>query len=185
MDRPVLTKTTSAADFLAFYWLKQELVAFCQAYELSTAGSKQELTARIAAFLETGKTTPVSPRRQRVSAEAAMPTVFTRQTVIGPQWRCTEALRGFFVQELGPRFHFNQVIRSFFKDGTGKTLGDAITAWQAARQQSAALEIEPQFEYNRHVRDYFRANPGKTLQDAIAAWNELKAQRKPTETREL
>ena len=62
---------------------------------------------------------------------AAMPTTFTPETVIGEGWRCSQALRAFFELEIGPRFHFNQVMRDFIKHGSGKTLADAISAWQA------------------------------------------------------
>ena len=54
MTRPTLTEHTSIDDFASFYWLKEELVAFCRAQGLSTLGSKQDLSARIRQFLETG-----------------------------------------------------------------------------------------------------------------------------------
>lgn len=37
MTRPQLTNTTSAAEFRAFYWLKQELVTCCQTYHLNNS----------------------------------------------------------------------------------------------------------------------------------------------------
>jgi len=109
-----------------------------------------------------------------------MPDLFTRQTVIGPGWRCSQSLRAFFEREVGPQFHFNGVMRDFIKrDGAGKTLQDAIDVWrQEKRKPHVETEIAPQFEYNRHIREFFKENPGKTLQDAIAAWNEKKAKRK-------
>lgn len=180
MARPSLTPTTSAADFLAFYWLKRELMTFCQAHGISAAGSKQELSDRIAAFLATGSIPTLPKRNAQRTAAPPMPTTFSRQTIIGMGWRCGEPLRAFFVQEIGPRFHFNGVMRHFIKAGAGKTLADAIDAWHRARQQPQPNEIAPQFEYNRHMRAFFQANPGKTRQAAIAAWNAQKAQRKPS-----
>lgn len=176
MARPVLQPTTAIADFRAFYWLKRELVAFCRAYGLSTSGSKQELSARIDTFLATGDASTPAPRQ--AARPQAMPAVFSRQTVIEPGWRCSDALRAFFIHEIGPHFHFNQVMRSFIANEAGKTLEDAITAWQAARESREPTDIAPQFEYNRHMRAFFQANPGKTRQAAIAAWNAQKAQRK-------
>ncbi len=177
-NRPVLNEQISAADFRAFYWLKSELTAFCQRYGLPAAGSKAALAERIVVFLSTGEMR--RPRAERRARAAKMPERFGRDTVIGSNWRCSQALRAFFVAEIGPQFHFNGVMRDFIKrDGVGKTLQDAIDAWQQAkRQPRAETEIAPQFEYNRHVREFFKENPGKTLQDAIAAWNDKKAKRK-------
>ncbi len=52
--RPELTKNLSPENFRAFYWLKEELVAFCREHQISTAGSKIELTDRIIYFLKNG-----------------------------------------------------------------------------------------------------------------------------------
>jgi len=177
VNRPILDEQTSATDFAAFYWLKSELTAFCQRYGLPATGSKAALAERIVVFLATGEM-----RRPRIErrARAKMPDRFSRDSVIGPNWRCSQELRAFFVAEVGPQFHFNAVMRDFIKrDGVGKTLQAAIDAWQQEkRKPRAETEIAPQFEYNRHVREFFKENPGQGLQDAIAAWNEKKAKRK-------
>ncbi|MCP4536144.1 MAG: SAP domain-containing protein [Chloroflexi bacterium] len=176
-NRPALNDQISLLDFRAFYWLKSELIAFCQRHGLPTTGSKTSLAERIVVFLSTGEM-----RRPRIErrAWAKMPDRFSHDTVVGPNWRCSQELRAFFVAEIGPQFHFNGVMRDFIKkDGVGKTLQDAIDAWhQEKRRPRAKTEIAPQFEYNRHVREFFKQNPGKTLHDAISAWNEKKAKRK-------
>ena len=176
-SRPTLDEQIPAADFRAFYWLKSELMAFCQRHGLPTTGSKAALAERIVVFLSTGEM-----RRPRIErrARAKMPDQFNHNTVIGPNWRCSQELRAFFVAEIGPQFHFNGVMRDFIKqDGVGKTLQDAIDAWcQEKQNPRAETEIAPQFEYNRHMHEFFKQNPGKTLQDAIAAWYEKKAKRK-------
>src|SRR5438128_5629029 len=95
-ERPTLTTQTSPRDFRAFYWLKEELIAFCRAHGLRTTGSKQQLNARIEHFLSTGSAQldePLLPRQPR----HAMPTAFAPETVIGQGWRCSEPLRAFFV----------------------------------------------------------------------------------------
>ena len=176
MSRPSLTKSTSAADFRAYYWLKEELVAFCRSAGLSTAGSKQQIAERIAHFLETGKREVAAPSRAKASGK--MPETFTRETVIGQNWRCSEALRTFFSAETGKPFKFNQVMRDFIQYGEGKTLGDALEAWQAANEAPARTEIAPQFEYNRHMRAYYEAHPEATREDAINAWKKLRAERR-------
>lgn len=152
MSRPPLTEKTSAAEFRAYYWLKEELVAFCRSAGLSTAGSKQEIAERIARFLETGIREATAPAGGKVSGQ--MPDRFTRETVIGQGWRCSEPLRAFFSAETGKPFRFNQVMRDFVKYGQGKTLGEALDVWQAATEAPERTEIAPQFEYNRHMRAY-------------------------------
>ena len=54
MEKPELSKFMNAETFSSYYYLKEELVAFCKELGLPTSGNKQELTKRIAYFLETG-----------------------------------------------------------------------------------------------------------------------------------
>jgi SAP domain-containing new25/Domain of unknown function (DUF6434) len=177
-DRPPLDSNISAEDFKAFYWLKEELMGFCRGYGLPTSGSKQVLTERIVVFLTTGSAPVPKPAAKRRSV-GKMPERFTREMVIGSGWRCSQALRAFFLQEIGPQFHFNSVMRDFIKDGAGRTLQEAIAAWEAERSQpKTEKEIAPQFEYNRHFREYFKTHPGATREEAIAAWKVKRAQRK-------
>ena len=180
MSRPELDAQAPVTDFRAFYWLKSELVAFCREQGLSTAGAKTELARRIEVFLTIGEASRDESQPRRRSQTGKMPDLFTRETVIGPNWRCSQRLRAFFEEQVGPQFHFNGVMRDFIKrDGVGKTLQDAIEAWhQDQGKPKTETEIAPQFEYNLHIRKFFGENPGKTLQDAIAAWNKKKAKRK-------
>lgn len=175
--RPELTTVTTAADFRSFYWLKEELVAFCRANGLSTAGAKQEISARIEYFLATGEIkAPTSPPRRPIGR---MPAQLSRGTVITPTFRCSQQLRAFFVKEIGPHFHFDRTMREFIKNGAGKTLGQAIEVWQRATAQPVSEgKIEAQFEYNRHMREFFKANQGATLSQAVSAWHEQRAQRR-------
>lgn len=176
MSRPPLTKHITAADFRAYYWLKDELVTFCRAVGLSTAGGKQELAARIAGFLETGKR--AAPSATIRKAAGKMPEHFTRDTLIGPNWRCSESLRAFFSAEIGKPFKFNQVMRDLVQFGHGKTLGEALDTWQAANESTERTQIAPQFEYNRHMRAYYEAHPEATRAEAIEAWKQLRAERR-------
>lgn len=172
MTRPVLTPDLPAAEFRRYYWLNQELLGFCRANALSTHGSKAELTDRIAVWLATGtRTAPVARR----PPARHLPATLTRDTLITPGWRCTQALRAFFCAEIGAHFHFDQRMRDLIAQGAGTTLGEAILAWQQPRQ---ATTIAPQFEYNRHLRAYHHTHPNATRAEAIQAWNELKAQRR-------
>jgi hypothetical protein len=180
-DRPGLTPRLPVSDFRDFYWLKEELAAFCRQNGLPIGGSKVELAARVEQFLTDRTILPDPGRVKSRKAGAMMPDILTRAPLIGPNWRCTEQLRAFFVDQIGPGFHFNGIMRDLIQNGAGKTLQDAIDAWitdrKAPREES---ELAPQFEYNCHMREFFKNNPGKTRQEAIAAWKEKRARRNST-----
>lgn len=177
MTRPVLDSQLSPEAFLRYYWLKEELAAFCRGCGLSASGSKQALTERIAKYLETGDKIGPTPAVRR-SPKSRMPATFTRATVIGAGWHCSQGLRAFFEREIGRSFHFDASLRDFIHNGQGKTLQEAILAWETAQRSSVEKEIAPQFEYNRHIREYLKANPGAGLRAAIHSWNESKQQPK-------
>ena len=178
MNRPALTRNTSVKDFTDFYWLKAELLDFCRQEGIPCSGSKIELSTRIAHYLETGDILTTKPK-QSSKRNTAMPCIFERTTVIGTGWRCSQEIRAFFEQEIGPGFHFNKVMRDFIKNGEGKSLQEAIDAWQDAKRNPASkTEIEPQFEYMRHMRAYFAAHPQASREEALQAWHEKRNQRK-------
>lgn len=178
MTRPALNRQTTPDDFLSYYWLKEELIEFLRVNELPASGSKQALTDRILQFLATGTAEKTSS--QKISKRTdEMPNTFSRQSVIEAGWRCSQALRTFFEQEIGRHFHFASVMRDFIHHGTGKTLEEAIVTWEAAQQHPKTEKgIAPQFEYNRHIREYFKKHPGAALQEAIQAWYVKKAERR-------
>src|SRR5512136_1934717 len=143
MSRPMLIPGLTAAEFRSYYWLKEELVAFCRKQRLPTGGSKQDLTARIVQYLA-GEKLPAVPT-QKPARSGVMPKSFTRSTVIGPGWRCSQELRAFFEREIGPHFHFDATMRELIHQGSGKTLQEVIDIWVARRAQpTIQKEIAPQ-----------------------------------------
>lgn len=177
MTRPKLAISISVEDFRDYYWLKEELLDFCRQNELPSSGPKQEVSERIEHYLRTGKILPTRLRSSK--GRSSMPETFTRQTVIGSGWHCSQKLRTFFEAEVGQNFHFNRVMREFIKLEEGKTLQNAIDAWQEAKDNPPQkIEIETQFEYMRHMRKYFNKNPKATREDALRVWHEIKFQRK-------
>jgi hypothetical protein len=179
MPRPELNRQTTPGDFLSFYWLKDELIRFLRAQGLSATGSKAELTNRISRFLETGTVENNAPRK--TAKRTDMPATLTRQSMIGPGWRCSQELRAFFEREIGPHFHFDGVMRDFIHNGVGKTLQEAIETWEAEqRNPRQEKPIAPQFEYNRHVREYFKAHPSAPLAEAIQDWKSKKQDQRST-----
>lgn len=184
--RPVLKKHLSVNDFRAFYWLKNELILFCQQEGLSRTGSKIELANRIAYFLETGAKPP--PQRKEKPASTSIKSKFnwntdllTLNTIITDNYKNTENVRVFFATQLGKRFKFNVRFMNWMKSNEGKTLGDAVAAWQQItaqkKQDKSPKDIAPQFEYNRYLRDFLADNPAKDRAIGIALWKIKKSMR--------
>jgi hypothetical protein len=176
--RPLLKKELNVKDFRNFYWLKEELQAFCRENEMSASGSKIEIADRVALFLQTGEIQ--KPLRKRKSpTKVAISTDLSLDTVITENHRCSQSVRTFFKTEI-PKFHFSTYIQTFFKENVGKTYCDVVNAWyeeeKRKKDPSYKKQIGPQFEYNRFTRDYFAdpKNKGKNRDDAIKAWNTIK-----------
>ncbi len=175
-------------DFKSFYWLKEELIAFCREHSLKTTGSKEELSKRIEHFLITGeKELPQSNKHPRAISrrnERVIQEPLSTQTIITENYRSDERHRAFFKSIIGPHFHFTTSFMNFFKENVGKTYQDAINEWykQDERKKDPTYRstIAPQFEYNRYIRAYCEHNPGHTIQDAINSWNEKKRKRGST-----
>lgn len=176
--RPLLKKGFYVEDFRNFYWLKEELQAFCRENEMSASGSKTEIADRVAIFLQTGeKQKPLRKRKSHI--KVGISTDLSFDTVITENHRCSQAVRAFFKTEI-PKFHFSTYIQTFFKENVGKTYRDVVNAWykeeERRKDPSYKKQIGPQFEYNRFTRDYFADpnNKDKNREDAIKAWNTIK-----------
>lgn len=189
-ERPELEARPDPDVFARFYYLKEELLAFCRENGLSTAGSKADLSGRVEQFLRTGAEpdAPDSGRaairspRKRAGSTPAEPAIGAE---IGEDFRCTEARRAFFESIVGPRFHFSVKLQRYLRSNPTATYTDAIAEWRRldrADASSAAIagsdagtaavpdSIDPQFEYNRYIRAFFADNPGRSLAEAIACW---------------
>ena len=79
-QRPKLQTGLDKDTFLSFYYLKEELVSFCRENGLPSGGSKQELTERIALFLETGRADV--PKRKAVKKAKPTDGELTLQTAL-------------------------------------------------------------------------------------------------------
>ncbi len=177
--RPELTRDLNVDDFRNFYWLKEELQTFCRGNGISASGSKNEITDRIAIFLETGKIQ--KPMRKRsVPGKKVILEELSLDTVITENHRCSQVVRAFFTSVI-PKFHFSTYIQNYFKENAGKTYRDVVEAWyeeeERKKDPSYKKQIGSQFEYNQFTRDYFAdpKNKGKQRSDAIKAWNDIKA----------
>lgn len=175
MNRPYITKDMKSKDFLEFYYLKEELAAFCREYDLPASGSKQELTARIAYYLDTGKVKPGESKAKRTARPVV--TAITKESIIESGFVCSELHRAFFKSELGDGFSFNVAFQKWLKSNAGKTYADAIEAYKEIKKakKNGKTDIGKQFEYNTYVRDFFEDNKGASLDDAIKCWKYKKS----------
>lgn len=175
MNRPDLDGRISLSDFNDFYWLKQELVAFCKSVGISTSGSKLELSDRIRHFISTGEVQHIQKNQtQKKSTFDWRTETLTRATLITDNYANGEHVRRFFMHEIGPHFSFNVVFMKWIKEHVGHTLGDAICEWQRIhalkKDKNYVRDIDPQFEYNRYMRAFLNDNPDLSSKDAVKYW---------------
>ena len=172
-ERPELSLNISVDTFKNYYFLKEELVDFCRQNGLQTSGSKQELTERIACFLETGKRTKTNPKPKSTVNIGDI----TEDTLIEPNIVCSEKHRAFFKEKIGKTFSFNVAFQKWLKSNAGKTYADAFQAYYAILEEKKKSKtvIDKQFEYNTYIRDFFADNNGMSLENAIKCWKYKKS----------
>ena len=169
-SRPEITINLDSHTFREYYYLKEELMAFCRDNHLPVSGGKQELTERIACFLDSGKVQqPVSKRN---TGYKTITSEITLDRIIEKGFVCSETHRAFFKKEIGNSFSFNVQFQQWLKTNAEKTYADAVTAYEEILKAKKAEKssIGKQFEYNTYIRDFFADNAGKTLEDAIKCW---------------
>lgn len=179
MSRPELNNKLTAEDFSKHYWLKSELYNFCKSQNIPATGAKMELSRRIISFINAEKiAVPEQKTSKKKSKFDWHGAELNAQTVITDNYKNTQNVRTFFLNEIGPQFKFNIEFMNWLKTNSGKNLGQAAEKWREIYNQLKSpeftTEIAPQFEYNTFIRSYFKENPSKNLKDAIKAWKELK-----------
>lgn len=168
-SRPPLTAALTGAELLRWYWTLDELTGLARTMGVARHGGKAAVTARLAAALD-GLPLPAAPARRRpATAQLAEPV--DGGTVIPAGQRCSQVLRRYFVEAIGPGFHFDAFMRDFIAGNAGRTLADAVAHWHATRPDAARpREIEGQFEFNRFTSAWHRENPAGTRAQALEAW---------------
>ena len=174
-DRPKLDTTLRGSVFREYYYLKEELTAFCRDNGLPVSGGKSELTERIAHFLDTGEVLSASPRKSVCRPDTGAP--LTKDSIIEENFVCSEKHRAFFKSEIGGSFSFNVPFQKWLKQNAGKTYGEAVEAYFILLEEKKKNkpQIDSQFEYNTYIRDFFADNKGRTLGDAIKCWKYKKS----------
>lgn len=161
----------TAAEFARWYWLTSELQELARRMRISASGSKEALAARIAEALvgdDAGTHHERRPAPRRAAAQQ-LGGELSEATVIPAGQRCSQHLRRWFTEQLGPGFRFDGPMREFFAETPGtQTLGDALAHWH--RTRDAVRDIDPQFEYNRFTRAHRAAHPDADRATLLAAW---------------
>lgn len=171
-SRPPLSADLTEAEFLRWYWLKDELMSFAKGLDLRAGGSKDVLAARIAARL--GGRQFVEPDPAPRANTAQLSGRLSAETLIPVGQRSSQVVRAWMLERIGATFHFDAAMRSFFaqSDGT-KTMQDAVDHWYATRN-TGVTHIDEQFEYNRFTRAWHTEHPGASRNELLAAWRKYR-----------
>lgn len=173
--RPKLDSNININDFRNFYWLKKELVFFCQQNKISSYGSKIDLTERICTFLETGEVTRIRTIKKKKHEKQVLDEI-NLETKIPENIVFTKQLKDYFISICGAKFRFKKGLIKFCRENPGKTFRDVVYVWEEEmrkekERKKIKKEIPSQCEYNQYIRDFMAGNNGKTLKDAIKCWN--------------
>ncbi len=167
-ERPDLTKSMDSRTFRDYYFLKEELVSFCRENKIPSSGGKEELTERIAYFLEHGVVPKVEVKRKKTAVVGEL----TPDARIEENFVCSEKHRAFFKEQIGNSFSFCVAFQKWLKSNAGKTYKEAVAAYARIMEEKKTTKttIDRQFEYNTYIRDFFADNSGRKLEEAIACW---------------
>lgn len=175
MTRPDFSEISNGRAFNRWYWLKEEMIKICKEAGLPTYGSKFELRDRIMHALDHDGEVLVLKKEKRPSstfnwakAKLNLDTVITDSVSFGPNFR------KFMKGHLGKKFTCHSDFMDWVKENTGKTLKDAVEAWELleARKEDPTFEreIADHNMLSQYVRDFLKDNKGKTTKDALQCW---------------
>lgn len=174
-SRPEIGTIRSGRDLKRWYWRKDELIPQARALGLKSTGAKFTLLDRIAHFLDTGEkalpddAAPKASSRFDWHGEVLSPT-----TLITDNYRNTQNVRRFFQATLGPSFKFNIAFMEWMRANTGRTLGDAVQAWENITGEKAApgarTRIKAHNQFNQYTRDILDDHPELSMDDVRRIW---------------
>ena len=185
MNRPNFESIKSGAEFNQWYWLKTEMVDICKKSGLPAHGRKFDLRDRIMHALDhDGQIKPAEKKPDPISkfnwarAELTLETRITDNLSFGPNFR------KFMTREIGPKFTCHSDFMDWVRSNVGKTLQEAISAWQ----QLESRKDNPDFKrniaennmYSQYIRDFMEDNPDQTLKEVRKYW--LLKRQLPTST---
>lgn len=177
--RPCVSIGIDINEFERWYWPVEELKKFCDLLAISKVGRKSMLRDRVAAALS-GEEPPTERlnKRPKYSSFNWSKETLNGLTVITESITFGRNVRGFFKEEIGPRFVCHSDFMEWVKANPGRTLQDAVAAWELLE----ARKDDPEFRrdiaecnnYLRYLRDIRDDNPKMTLDHAKLCWDQKK-----------
>lgn len=172
--RPSFKSISSGAEFNKWYWLKQEMIDILKVLNLPQHGKKFELRDRIMFALDNdGKLLKIKSKKNKSNFNWAkeslnLETKITDNVSFGPNFR------NFMKRAIGNNFSCHGDFMDWVKSNPGKTLKDAIIAWEklANRKNNPTFrrEIADHNMYAQYIRDFFDNNPKASLKEVKRIW---------------
>lgn len=173
-QRPDITTIKTAEELRRWYWLKEELVAYCREHKIPYSAGKFELIDRIAHYMDTGTILKPKPKKSTSTFDWANEPL-TPETIISDNYKNTQNMRQFMTEQIGKQFGFNIAFMAWMKANVGKTLADAIEQWQMLEalknDDTFQTDIKEHNQYNQYLRDFFEDNPDLTTKEARICWD--------------
>lgn len=119
MKRPIISNITNGESLKSWYWLKEELVAFCKANKLDYSGVKFEILEKVANFLDGNDT--LQKDSLKASSKFDWHSAFLNtNTIITDSYKNSQNVRKFFMLHCSESFHFSIPFMHFMRTNIGK-----------------------------------------------------------------
>lgn len=166
IERPVLNRYISMADFRSFFWPKEELIEFCTNYDLDTIGNRDRLTERIESFL-LGGSIPEDQARKIVDKSSKVAFLILPDSIIVSNKGSNQEIKSFYKNYFGSDFLPTIAFVEYIRSCVGLTWQQAGAQWQASKTINAQVQKS---ESPNFVRRYLDQNKNRTLKEAFIAW---------------
>ncbi|MEM7550995.1 MAG: DUF6434 domain-containing protein [Bacteroidota bacterium] len=175
MSRPNFEDIKTGKEFNRWYWLKEEMVEICKNSGLPISGRKFDLRDRIMYALDNkGEVKPARKKTRKKSKFNWAREELTRETVITDNVSFGPNFRRFMQNQIGVKFSCHSDFMDWVKVNEGKTLDDAIQAWNDLESR----KINPEFKreiadnnmYSQYIRDFTEDNPNCTFKEVRKYW---------------
>ncbi len=173
-ERPNILSIETADNFKKWYWLKAELIDYAKRAGIPANGSKFEIRDRILFALENpGKPIPKTPSKKKTSKFNWAKETLTLGTEITDSVSFGPNFRNFMKSQIGDRFNCHGDFMDWVKANPGKTLEDAMIAWEGMdelKRQGVRRIIQPHNMLSQYYRDFFDRYPERKIADARKCW---------------
>ena len=173
--RPDITTISTSAEFLRWYWLKEEMIEICKAANLSYIGGKFELRDRIAYALDhNGDELPQIKKKPKskfnwAKEPLSLETIITDSVTFGPNFK------RFMQSQIGEKYKASIPFMDWVKANVGTNLAAVVQQWHFLEKR----KNDPDFEsfipshnmLNQYVRDFLESNPNLRFKDALKCWH--------------